>query len=520
MDVRLTLAGWDARTKAAASISLSPEALEKAVSTIASDPGTGRDTSKNELGTVRGPGASDRRVPQRFRPPGALNTNPRTAVRAPGRRDPPPRILAAHNERGAVRDPLDPRTARWAVVVLEDDAAAAKSALADLLSHRIDAGVAFDKHAMIGGEKGILRMSRPSSENPDRWFERATEAAGGKLPPYLLFVGGPERFPFDVVERFDREHATGRLDLGDTPDGPFSWDACAAYAKKVVEFETGNLPVEPQALLYAFGTDEATRRSRDEMILPLRKTIEDGTLVRRPGLGPVSAKTLFDAEATTENLFKTLSTARPAVVLAATHGLEFPANRADWGALTDQSFVGAGGGQALSAASVLANGQAPFAPGAVMFSFACYSGGVPKKSAITFLEKSTDTDLPDAPFVPALPRALLAAKNGPVAFVGHVDRATSESFAWADDGPGAFVDFIEWTCGGNGTLGQAMRSLRESVAAASLDLAAALTPALGGKRRGTPERILRAWIRYHDMRGYLLLGDPWVEPRCGLVSAR
>ena len=527
MDVSLTLAGWDARTKAATpAISLTPEVLEKAASTIASGPDAPpQNKSRNEIGTVRGasrsPMARGSRVPQRYRPPGALNTDEPSATRSPQlsrSRGPGSGISVARNDRGPVSDPLDPRVAKWAIVVLDEDLALAKSALADLLQHRINAGVAFDKHEVNGGEKGLICMPRLKTDKPERWIERALDVAGGQLPSYLLFVGGPDRFPFDVVERFDWEYATGRLDLGDTPDGPFSWDACAAYAKRVVEFETGHLPVKPQALFYAFGTERATQRSRDELILPVCARLEKG-IVRWPGVGAVSTTKLMDGDATTQNLLRTLAKERPAVVFTATHGLEFPKNRADWGALTDQSFVDGGDGLALSAASALTAGQGPFAPGAVMFSFACYSGGVPAKSAITFLAEERNVDIPGGPFVPALPRALLASKDGPIAFVGHVDRTTSESFDWLDKGPAAFFDFLEWTCGGNGTLGQAMRSLRESADLASRTLADALTPALG-KPRGTPERIVRAWIRYHDMRGYHLLGDPFLAPRSGLLAGR
>ena len=66
-------------------------------------------------------------------------------------------------------------------------------------------------------------------------------------PYYLLLVGGPDRFPFEFQYELDLYRATGRLDVSDTPGGPFSWDACRRYAEKVVAYEGGKINLTAEA---------------------------------------------------------------------------------------------------------------------------------------------------------------------------------------------------------------------------------------------------------------------------------
>ena len=514
---RVEIPGWDVRAGACSSFQIEPSALTAAVDHIAAersreDRGEDEPDEDRSAEALRTRGALPRAraaatrsaaaslpVPSRYRPRAPEGTAAR----------------ATRGMRGPARDPLVPAIGKWAIVVLERDAAAANDALAPLLARRREQGVAYEGHAKAGGKPGILVMPRPTSENPERWKEYVERAAGGTPPHHLLFVGGPDRFPFEAQARLDRERCTGRLDVGDSPGGPLSWEACRRYAEKVVAFESGALPVEPRALMYAFGKDRATWQSHDELAVPLRRALESGELIG-PNVPWSKPDVLFADDATVEKLAGRLATTRPALVFTASHGLERVPDRELWGALTDVRYAGAAGDAVLSAAQIA---QGAFGCGAVVLAFACFSAGVPRRSAMAFLEDKVDLDLSPEPFVPALPRALLAHEKGPVAFVGHVDRTTSLSFAWGREGPAAFRDFCEWSLGGFGTLGQAMRSLRESAAAASLDLADALSPVPGGGSRGTEQQILKHWIRYHDMRRYLLLGDPAIRVRDGLPKS-
>jgi hypothetical protein len=505
---RIEIAGWDVRAGTLSSVDLDPAALAAAAAQISAERAGERELTG---GSGSAPGTASASPKARSAVAAA-----RSGMPVPARHRPrAPAATHGGGTRASARDPMDPAIGKWAIVVLEADAAAAEDALAPLLARRKQQRFAHAAHLSANGKPGIIAIARPSSDNPERWREYIERAAVGRVPQYLMFVGGPDRFPFEVQARFDRDRCTGRLDVGDRPDAPLSWEACRKYADKVVAFETGHLPVEPRALLYSFGKDGPTRQSHSELVVPLRAAIESGEL-NGADLPASPPDVLFEADATAANLVDRLATTRPALVFTASHGLEHPPDRDLWGALTDVRYAGGANDEVVSAARIA---QGAFGPGAVMFCFACFSAGVPRKSAMAFLKDSRDLDLSPEPFVPALPRALLAHERGPVAFVGHVDRATSLSFAWGKEGAAAFRDFCEWSLGGFGTLGQAMRSLRESAAAASLDLADALSPVPGGGPRGTAQQILNRWIRYHDMTRYMLLGDPVIRVLDGLQGA-
>lgn len=408
---------------------------------------------------------------------------------------------------GPIQSPEKPEIGRWAMVVLEDDADQAEEALRPLIEHRIGQGIAF--HAPnTQPKRGIIRMPSVASANPERWRRALEESTGGNLPYYLLLVGGPRRFPFDVQMALEQEFATGRIDVGAGVDGAIDWDACRVWADKLVRYESGKMEVERRALLYSFATDDATRRSHAELSEPLAAYLDD--LGRILPSRPLEPKRLFGHDATTARLCQEVEKSRPAVIVTASHGLEWfdsPNPREDWGALTDEGFSGTTG-TALDAARV--RQCASFAPGAVMVSFACFSAGVPAESVHRLLSVKAPNAIAGAPYTSALPRALLAHPNGPVAFVGHVDRATSESFQarGPEEGPAAFKDFIQWSLGGQGTLGQAMSGFREQCGAAAVQLAQTLARARKRPEVAASKEALDAWIRYHDAAGYVLLGDP------------
>jgi hypothetical protein len=270
-----------------------------------------------------------------------------------------------------------------------------------------------------------------------------------------------------------------------------------------VRYEEGAMPVTPGALLYSFSTDPATRRGHDSLALPIAEYLEG------PGRGRLDPPSkLFDAEATAGALSLAFTQSRPALVLTMSHGIECfraPGRRDLWGALTDSTF-GGGGAHPFDAARVPAEG--PFAPGAVVLCFACFSAGVPAESAYDRLPGAPGEAVAGAPFTSPLPRALLAHAEGPVAFYGHVDRATTYSFKRAGEkGPAAFRDFVAWAREG-GTLGQAMSTFSEMHGDAADSLARVLADARRRPDAAASRAVVNAWIRYHDAAGYVLLGDP------------
>jgi hypothetical protein len=390
-------------------------------------------------------------------------------------------------------DPMNPAIGKWAVVALQEDADKAREAMAPLLQHR-------EKWLWKppGGAPGVLAFSKPATPNVERWIKRLREAAGGKPPYYLLLVGGPDRIPFEVQHALDRGFATGRLDVSEMAGGPLSWDAVRAYAEKVVRYETGGMPVDRRALLYSFATDEATQESHEVLSMPLAEH-----------LGEQAAARLFGADATTERLCEALRKSSPAVVVTTSHGLELPADPALWGALTDSSFGTSKSPVPFSAGLA----RERLGAGAIVLAFACFSAGVPGVSAHRTLMEEADIPIPGAPFTSPLPRVWLGRPDGPVAFAGHVDRATSHSFRAAKRGEDAdpFFHFADWLLTGKGTLGQAMSTFHERAGEAAGDLASILSVARTGAARRSPAAVIDAWVRFHDYEGYIVLGDPAIR---------
>jgi hypothetical protein len=406
-----------------------------------------------------------------------------------------------------IKDPSVPANGRWAAVVLDGDREEARRALEPLIRAR-------EQVAWGAGGRGLLVMERPDTDtNTERWIKRLREAAGDAAPPHnLLLVGGPDRFPFDVQHALDQVFRTGRLDAGG-PDGKIDWSACAAYAQKVARYESGAIAVSPQAVLYSFASDGPTREAHAGLSTPLCDYLR-GTAGREQWkIATHAPRQLFEDAATTTALLQTLADTCPALVFTVSHGIEEPADPARWGALTDVSCLGSAG-SVLSAASLPTS---RFAEGAVFFSFACFSAGVPVSSI--FSPPAADGTRPvigGGPMTAPLARALLAHPAGPIAFVGHVDRVTNLCFNDGIFGRGLqpFLDFLDWTLGGFGTLGQAMSTFHELGTKTLTGLVRHASPLARRRQRPNDTDVLTdLWQRYYDYSGFLLLGDPVIELR-------
>lgn len=181
-----------------------------------------------------------------------------------------------------------------------------------------------------------------------------------------------------------------------------------------------------------------------------------------------------------------------------------------------------------------------FLPRGFWFFKACFSAGTAATSVyapwLTKLQQlgATKEDPREAlrylavnklrPFVARLPQVALAHPDGPLGVLGHVDLAwTYGNLVRDEDDPTAthvdrntFYDVLRMVAGGN-RLGPAIASLSEQVQKLGTELAALygereLAGAAGPARPADVDRhaVLRAWIwmRYLDLAGYLLLGDP------------
>jgi hypothetical protein len=212
----------------------------------------------------------------------------------------------------------------------------------------------------------------------------------------------------------------------------------------------------------------------------------------------------------------------PAVLFTISHGAGAP--RQGWRSSEEQRLFQ--GGMSFGRSGGLLSGEAlagrPFMPGGVWFMLACFGAGTPDKSKYQrWLEQLAATgsfqggteavgaSLPTdgRPFTAALPKAVLASPNGPLAFIGHVDLAWTYSFRERDTGkpidrPDRFIDVL------NGLLrqdrvGVAFRELLRHYGIANTDLTAMIE-----RGDGDPESRSHLWMLRNDLAGYILLGDP------------
>lgn len=391
-------------------------------------------------------------------------------------------------------DPADPTIGKWAAVVLEQDKDAAIDALTPLIALRRDRNHLW--------KDGIVVVEPSISGIPDSWLRRLERVVGGEGPHYLLLVGGPDRFPFELQYELDLRMISGRLDASDTPDGPFSWNACRRYAEKVVAYERGEIGLATKPLFFSLNNQSETRVLHEHLVLQLAQTIPGGVTE------------LYSGDATVDNLQAALSAEpAPKFVFTASHGVEFPADPSRWGALTDVGYRGRAGDDLVSAQSVCDSGR--FGHGSVMFAFACFGAGVPGKSMLNFLANDAETPIDMGARVAPLPRQLLGSAKGPVAFVGHVDRVSAVAFqsSFGMAGIAPYRDFASWLRHKSATVGRALETVRESARSVGAQVAGSLTLAVQETGNSTSVKAAgRKWIGFHDYRGFILLGDPAVTP--------
>jgi hypothetical protein len=164
---------------------------------------------------------------------------------------------------------------------------------------------------------------------------------------------------------------------------------------------------------------------------------------------------------------------------------------------------------------------------------ACYGAGTPDSSAYRhWLEKlkqagqfggqaqSVLTSLPSGdqpPFIAALPQAVLANPNGPLAVIGHIDLAWTYSFEERDTGtavsrPSKFMEVLRSALRGD-RVGTSFRELVRSLAVINNEVAELQNDSLK-KGQSEPSDAARSghlWMLRQDLSGYILLGDPAVR---------
>jgi hypothetical protein len=225
------------------------------------------------------------------------------------------------------------------------------------------------------------------------------------------------------------------------------------------------------------------------------------------------------------------------VLFSVSHGLGPP--REGWSsAALQRELQGAlvlPGGHSLMGAELASR---PFLPGGIWFFFACYSAGTPARSAYTHwlsqLPPGVDADAArvlasvlrrevERPFIAALPQAVLANPQGPLAVMGHVDLAWAYSYLdQGRDTSSNFFGILQSLAEGR-RAGVALSTLLRVLNETSAELAILYNHEAAELKAGRPspvDAVARAWLWMlrQDLAGYILLGDPAV--RLPLAPAR
>jgi hypothetical protein len=368
------------------------------------------------------------------------------------------------------------------------------------------------------------------------WIDRklVDNALPEAIPGYLLVLGRPDQVSFELQQALAGAFHVGRLGFDDDrADRPGLRDAYEAYADKLVRHERAALdpsPVPaPARVVYVTARDgtPATELAHRLLIQPCVADAE-----QQRAAGKLAAElTAIDGDdpARIADQLRA-AVAQPGVLFTASHGAGAPPG----------GWPSPDRGRALQGAPCLGRGVlldadavagAPFLPRGIWLLFACFGAGTPARSAyhpwLAQLQQHGDYAAPLAPvlaslptggepaFLAALPQAVLARPDGPLAVIGHLDLAWSYSFCDLDklsrgERHRRFHTLVAQLARGtraglalSASLIRARTQVLSELAAAAADPSAA--PA------GTDAdaaHLAHRWMVLQDLAGYVVLGDP------------
>jgi hypothetical protein len=344
-------------------------------------------------------------------------------------------------------------------------------------------------------------------------------------PRYLLMLGDADVLAWELQQRLASDTFIGRA--------CFPSDAgYEAYVAKVLAFEHAKPAAGSRALYYAVrdGT-AATNIGYAGLMTP---TIEQSRVGKDKGVfGAREIVEIGHGESVSpDDFFAAAASGDPSMLFSISHGCGAP--RAGWASPEEQrrlqGAMSFGGGVKITAEDLATR---TFLPGGLWFYFACFGAGTPTESAFHhWLAALRDVDLygrnidgvlrslpSERPFVAALPQAVLANPNGPLAVMGHVDLAWT--FSFHDVGttnkyrPSRFQDIFRTIVEGK-RVGAGYFELQRHFNQASVDLSTMYDKDARMKARGAvvdddkarKTRKATLWMLRQDLSAYVLLGDP------------
>ncbi len=349
-----------------------------------------------------------------------------------------------------------------------------------------------------------------------------------ELPRYLMILGDLHQVPMELQKVLGADAFVGRLAFEQEDD-------YASYAAKVLRWE--GQPHEAQRGRSLFFTvhdgSPATYLGHQALVSPGLEMVRER---RERGHFPADEVTeVGDRWACgPDDLLGQVGPAAPSVLFSLSHGLGAP--RAGWDSEDErrlrQGAMSFGRDGSLAGEDLASR---PFLPGGIWFMLACYGAGTPAASAYHhWLKRLQEAGqfpgqvdfvlggIPspgERPFVAALPKAVLANPEGPLAFMGHVDLAFSYSFQELDSGaanrPARFMSILRSALKRD-RAGISFRELSRYLTRTNAELTALVDQDVAsgaGEPDAEDERARRShlWMLRQDLSAYMLLGDPAVR---------
>ena len=347
-------------------------------------------------------------------------------------------------------------------------------------------------------------------------------------PAYLLLLGDFDQVSVELQQVIGSDGFAGRLVFP-------SEAGYEAYVDKVLRWSRSPPPArQGRALLFtAHDGTAATTVGYQALMAPSLESLREMKKV-----GGLSAELLAEvgepADWSAQKLLAQAASAQPSVLFTMSHGMGPP--RSGWRSVEEQrARQGAMslGREGVLEASDLAS--IPFLPGGLWFFLACFGAGTPSRSAfypwLSQLRQAAQypgrldrvlAALPregERPFVAALPQAVLANPQGPLAVMGHVDLAWTYSFQdlgrVARNRPSRFQGLLRTLVEGR-RAGVGLRDLMSSFTGANTELTTLYDYEESARLAGRDSpvdstRRAHLWMLRQDLAGYILLGDPAVR---------